>query len=171
MRFAGMKVLWVTPVLLLLNCGNQPPVGFVNQTRHPDAALWTIWRAAQRSVAQEIDLNPVQQSTARTSPQILPGDPRALTVMPHQLTVTPEPDVSSAAFFVATGKHRADPTGMIPCPQPCNVRYATAYSAYRPELTNYAASRESSDSNFDAILQYEFENHILFSLGYDLRWR
>jgi len=133
--------------------------------------LWAIWAAAQQSLAQKIDLNPVQQSTENAAPQILAGDPRALTVMPRQLTVAPEPDVSPAALFAATGIQRSNPTGMITCPQPCNVRYATAYSVYQPELTRYAASWEFSGNNFSAILQYEFENQILFSLGYDMRWR
>jgi len=171
MRLPGGKNILLTLCSFLLSCGSQPQVGFVNQTRHSDDALWTIWRAAQQSVAQKIDLNPVQQSAENTPPQILPGDSRALTVVPHQLTVTPEQDVSSAALFAATGTLRSDPTGMIACPQPCNVRYATAYSVYQPALTKYAASWENSPGNFSTILQYEFENHILFSLGYDLRWR
>jgi hypothetical protein len=156
---------------LLLGCGSQPQLGFVNQTRHSDASLWTIWYAAQQSIAQKIDLNPVQQSLENAVPQILPGDQRALSVLPYELTVAHEADVSSAALFAATGVRRSDPTGLISCPQPCNVRYATAYSIYQPEQIRYAASWESSGSNFSTILQYEFENQILFSLRYDLRWR
>lgn len=60
---------------------------------------------------------------------------------------------------------------MILCPQPCDVRYATAYSRYQPEITQYAASWESRESDFRTILEYEFENQILFALGYDTRWR
>ncbi len=119
-------------------------MGFVNQTQHSDADLQAIWAEAQQSVAQQIDLNPLQQLSKNVTPDIRPGDPRALNVMPHQLAVTAEPDVSSESFFAATGKQRADPTGMIACPKPCNVRYSTAYSFYQPELTKYAASWEFS---------------------------
>ncbi len=171
MQLPGTKKILLMLALFLMGCGSQPPAGFVNQTRHSDDALWAIWHAAQQGIAQKIDLNPVQQTAENASPQILPGDPRALSILPRQLTVASEPDVSSSTLFAATGMQRPTPTGMIACPQPCNVRYATAYSTYQPGLTKYAASWETSAANFNAILQYEFENHILFSLGYDLRWR
>jgi len=161
--------------VVCLGCGGSPhspvPVGFVNQTHHSDADLRAIWAEAQQSLAQQIDLNPLQQLSKNVTPDIRPGDPRALNMMPHQLAVTAEPDVSSESFFAATGKQRADPTGMIACPKPCNVRYSTAYSFYQPELTKYAASWEFSGDNFNVILEYEFENHILNSLGYDTTWR
>ena len=167
----GLRAAFLT--LVLLGCGDgsppQPaPAGFVNQTRHSDAALWAIWQDAQQSLAQKIDLNPVQ---ANAPPRILPGDSRALTVSPVQLTVAAEPDVSSQELLAATGVERPDPTGMILCAQPCDVRYATAYSRYQPEITRYAASWESRESDFRTILEYEFENQILFALGYDTRWR
>jgi hypothetical protein len=162
-------------MVVLLGCGGSPhstpPVGFVNQTRHSDADLQAIWAAAQQSVAQKIDLNPLQRVSASVPPDIRPGDPRALSFEPHQLSVAAEPDVSSELFFAATGEQRPDPTGMIACPKPCNVRYSTAYSFYQPELTRYAASWESTDDNFTIILEYEFENHILNGLGYDTTWR
>ena len=162
--------------VVLLGCGGSPhsPVpaaGFVNQTQHSDADLQAIWAQAQRSVAQQIDLNPLQQLSNNVHPDTRPGDPRALGEEPHQLLVAGVPDVSSEALFAATGEHRADPTGMIACPQPCNVRYATAYSFYRPELTKYAASWEFKGDNFNVILEYEFENQILSALGYDMTWR
>jgi hypothetical protein len=159
---------------LLLGCaGNKSqsaPVGFLNQTTHSDADLWTIWSLAQKSVANQINLNPVQQTVENAPPDILPGDSRSLSVMPHQLTVGPQPDISSA-ILAAAGIHRPDPTGMISCPQPCNVRYTTAYSRYDPAATIYASSWESSENNFRDILEYEFENQILFALGYEMTWR
>jgi hypothetical protein len=161
--------------LVLFGCGGSPhspaSSGFVNQTRHSDAELQAIWAEAQQSVAQQIDLNPLQQLSNNVSPETRPGDPRALSVEPHQLLVAAEPDVSSEVFFAATGVHRSDPTGMIVCPHPCNVRYSTAYSFYQPELTKYAASWEFAADNFSVILEYEFENHILNALGYDMTWR
>jgi len=169
------NVVTVILTVVLLGCGGSPhspaSVGFVNQTQHSDANLQAIWAEAQRSVAQQIDLNPLQQLSKNVSPETRPGDPRALSVEPHQLLVTPEPDVSSATLFAATGQQRSDPTGMIACPHPCNVRYSTAYSFYQPDLTRYAASWEFEENNFSVILEYEFENHILNALGYDMTWR
>lgn len=170
----GKKLRAAVLTIMLVGCGghstNPVATGFINQTQHTDADLWTIWSAAQQSIANSIDLNPVQQTASGAAAEILPGDPRALNVMPLQLTVTPEPDVSSAALFAATGMVRANPTGMIACPQPCNVRYTTAYSRYNPEITCYAASWEWTPS-FSQLLEYEFENQILFALGYDMTWR
>jgi len=90
--------------------------------------------------------------------------------MPHQLQIVPETDVSTSVLLAATGLERPDPTGMIACPQPCNVRYAAAYSLYDRNITRYAASWENSDS-LAFVLEYEFENQILAALGYSLKWR
>jgi len=166
----GLRILILT--VLLLGCAGTrtatAPVGFVNQTRHSTAALWSIWSAAQNNLASSINLNPLQTAAP---PDILPGDPRALSFMPHQLTVAPQNDVSSAVLDAATGIYRPNPTGLILCPQPCNVRYTTAYSHYDPAVVRYAASWESSEVNFRDILEYEFENQILFALGYNVSWR
>ena len=101
----------------------------------------------------------------------LPGDPRVWSVSPRQVLVSPQPDVSSAQLYAATGVDHADPTGLIACPQPCNVHFAPAYSLYTKPVSRYAASWESSDHNFGFLLEYEFENHILNALGYDMSWR
>lgn len=172
-----MKLNVVLGILIIasLGCGGSPQrpvpaVGFINQTQHSNVDLQSIWTQAQQSIAQQIDLNPLQVSR-NVSPKVLPGDPRALRIEPHQLLVAAVPDVSSQLLFAATGEQRSNPTGMIACPSPCNVRYSTAYSFYQPELTKYAASWEFDGNNFDVILEYEFENHILNELGYDMRWR
>jgi hypothetical protein len=168
-------VVTVGLTIVLLGCDGSSPSpalsGFINQTRHSDADLQAIWTEAQQNLAQQIDLNPLQQPSNSVSADMRPGDPRALSVEPHQLLVAAEPDVSPEVLFAATGEQRANPTGMIACPQPCNVRYSTAYSFYQPELTKYASSWEFSGNNFDVILEYEFENHILNVLGYDMTWR
>jgi hypothetical protein len=172
-----MKRMVVTVILtmVLLACGGSPqspsPPGFLNQTRHSGTELQALWVEAQQSVAQKIDLNPLQRLSNNVSPETRPGDPRALSVQPYQLLVAAEPDVSAEVLLAATGEHRSDPTGMIACPHPCNVRYSTAYSFYQPELTKYAASWEFTADNFSVILEYEFENHILNALGYDMTWR
>ncbi len=162
-------------IVLLVGCGggssDVPPAGFVNRTQHSDRDLWAIWKTAQQSVAQRVDLNPLQRSLYDVPSVILPGDPRAHGVVPHQLRVAAQPDVLSSVLLATTGVYRADPTGLIACPQPCNVRYAVAYSWYRPRYTKYAASWEFQGETFITILEYEFENQILYELGYDMKWR
>lgn len=174
------RVWWAVVFLLVLGaCGGrevepdaQPPVGFDNQTQHSDAELWVIWHAAQESLSIQVDMNPLQRSEENAAEDLRPGDPRALSVLPHHLLVASQPDVQSNVLYAATGVMRTDPTGLIACPAPCNVRYAAAYSLYGKSKTAFAASWESSgEQNFSLILQYEFENHILNSLGYDMRWR
>ena len=64
-----------------------------------------------------------------------PGDSRALKVQPPQLNVAFQQDVGSAELMAQAGLSQPDPTGLLACPQPCNVRYAAAYSFHGPELT------------------------------------
>ena len=161
-------------ITLLSGCGGDkpvPPVGFVNHTQHSDAQLWTLWHAAQQDLSQQVDLNPLQRTLTHVPPRVLPGDPRAWSISPHQLLVSSQPDVSAASLFSSTGINRADPTGLIACPQPCNVHYAPAYSLYAQPVTRYAVSWEPSENNFDFLVEYEFENQILNALGYDVQWR
>jgi hypothetical protein len=147
------------------------PVGFVNQTRHSDHDLWAIWQVAQQSISRQVDLNPLQRTLYNAAPDLHPGDLRALRVQPHQLKVAAQPDVGSDQLLAQAGLSRPDPTGLIACPQPCNVRFAAAYSFSQQELTRYAASWEDQGDNFSNIMEYEFENQILAALGYSLRWR
>ena len=169
------RLLVVLACLWLAGCaGGFPsglPTGFINKTQHSDAELWAIWKTAQQELAQEVDLNPLQQSLYDAPADIHPGDPRALSAMPHQLLVAAQPDVASTVLFGVTGVQRPDPTGLIACPAPCNVRFAAAYSLYPRQITKYAASWEFQSDNFSSILKYEFENQILAELGYSLRWR
>ena len=158
-------------LFLLTACGGRPPAGFANHTHHTDAQLRTIWKAAQQNLSHQIDLNPLQRVFQNVPPNIRPGDARVWEIAPGQLEVAYQKDVPASVFFAATGDVRADPTGLIACPQPCNVHYAAAYSLFRRPTVRYAASWESSESNFDYLLTYEFENQILNELGYDMRWR
>ncbi len=161
--------------VVLLGCARNPgspaTAGFINQTQHSDADLRAIWEEAQRSIAQKIDLNPLQRVSNDVPEDAHPGDPRAFNVEPNQVSVSSVQDVSPEVLLAATGEQHADPTGLIACPQPCNVRYSAAYSFYQPELTRYAASWEFAGDNFNVILEYEFENHILNALGYNMKWR
>jgi hypothetical protein len=166
-----VRALALMMVLLQACGGANPAVGFINQTQHTDAELSDLWHAAQQNLSQQIDMNTLQRTLSNVPAQILPGDPRVWDASPRQLTVAPRPDVSSAALLAATGMHRPDPTGLIACPQPCNVSYAAAYSLYAQDASRYAASWEFAGNNFDTLVQYEFENHILEQLGYDMTWR
>ena len=167
----ALRLLAVT--LILVGCGGKPSdaVGFVNQTQHSDAELWTLWGAAQESVAGQIDLNPIQRKASNAPPDIRPGDPRARTVQPRQILVTAQADVSAGELYAQAGVARNNPTGLIACPQPCNVRYAAAYSLYARRETRYARSWEGHDESFNLLMEYEFESHILYALGYDVKWR
>ena len=163
----------VVLALVLSGCGGRPgtPVGFINETRHSNAELQSLWQQAQQDLSMQIDLNPLEREMNSAAPHIVPGDPRALSVLPQQLVVSSQPDISSTALYATTGTMRSDPTGLISCPAPCNVTYAPAYSLYAQPATRYAASWEFSSNNFDILVEYEFENHILYALGYDLAWR
>src|ERR1700731_3807566 len=101
------NLLTVILTVALVGCGGSPhspaAAGFVNQTQHSDADLQAIWTAAQHSVAQKIDLNPLQRLSFNVPPDIRPGDLRALSQLPRQLTVAAEADVSSGVLFAATG--------------------------------------------------------------------
>jgi hypothetical protein len=169
MRFAGLLLSMV----LLGACEGDvlPTVGFVNHTQHSTAHLWTLWRAAQMHLSHQVDLNPLQRVFSDAQAEILPGDWRAWNISPRQVLVGPQPDVSATDLYSSTGMIRAEPSGLIRCPQPCNVQFAPAYSRYAPPLSYYAQSWEFSGDNFDLLVQYEFENHILNALEYDTRWR
>jgi hypothetical protein len=173
-RLLVQRSSWLVLILVLAGCGGGLPgrasVAFVNRTQHSDADLHAIWNAAQQTLSHALDLNPLQRIGTNVAADIQPGDVRALRVTPRQLLVWPQPDVPSSTLLAATNVYRADPTGLIACPRPCNVRYAAAYS-FPPNLTRYAASWEFRGDNFSVILQYEFENQILDQLGYSLRWR
>jgi len=159
--------------VILAGCGGKPSdaAGFVNLTQHPDAALWGLWSAAQESVARQIDLNPIQQKANHAPPDLRPGDPRARTVQPRQIKVVAQPDVTAGELYTEAGVARNNPTGLIACPQPCNVRFAAAYSLYARRETRYARSWESHDDSFNLLLEYEFASHILYALGYDVKRR
>jgi hypothetical protein len=157
--------------LMLSACGAGPPDGFANHTRHTDAQLRALWQTAQQNLSQQIDLNPLQRVFQSVAPDIRAGDARVRDIAPRHLAVGSQADVPADELFGATGDLRADPTGLIACPQPCNVHYAAAYSLFSRPTVRYAASWESSESNFDYLLTYEFENQILNALGYDMRWR
>jgi hypothetical protein len=118
------------------NCPRRP--GWIHQSQPALRRRFVAHLAgAQQNLSKQIDLNPLQQSSAGADPNLLPGNPLALEVQPRQIEIDAEADVSSAALSAATGVQRADPTGLIPCLQPCAVRYAPAYSVYEKPATRY----------------------------------
>jgi hypothetical protein len=96
-----------------------------------------LWQLAQQSLSQQIDLNPLEQEMNGAKPRILPGDSRVWSVLPRQVVVSSQTDASSSELYAATGTVRPDPTGLISCPQPCNVTYAPAYSPYAKAVVGY----------------------------------
>lgn len=116
-------------------------------------------------------LNPLQRVFQNAPADIRPGDSRAGNISPRHLRVVPQSDVLSSMLYEATGDLRPDPTGLVRCPEPCNVHYAPAYSLFQQPTVRYAASWEASESNFQHLLTYEFENQILNGLGYNMEWR
>src|SRR5436190_16867828 len=69
--------------MILVGCGGGAsdvlPIGFVNQTQHSVAELWTIWKSAQQSLARKVDLNPLQRSDPGAIADLRPGDSRVCT--------------------------------------------------------------------------------------------
>jgi len=156
---------------LLTGCGAGRPVGFINETAmHSDAQLMELWHQAQQNVSQQVYLNPIQNALYGIPEDLLPGDSRALNFNPRLITVQVIADLTPAQLLLY-GVDRPMPTGMIVCPQPCDGRVAMAFSSPPQYRTHVAASWEHNEPEWDYIVVYEFENHILYGLGYDIPWR
>ncbi len=159
-------------MVLLTGCGSgAPAVGFINETAiHSDAQLMELWHQAQQNLSQGIYLNPIQHLLYGTPEKFLPGDARALNFKPRMITVRVVPDLTPAQLLVY-GVDRPVPTGMVVCPQPSDERVATAFSTPAERRTHVAASWEHNEPDWDLIMVWEFETHILYGLGYDISWR
>jgi hypothetical protein len=139
-------------LLLALGCGD-PLVGFVNRTPQSTAFLWEQWQAAQNEIAH--NSTALNLSEPSTPTCFIPPDPQALTMEPHGLLVESVPD---------------DGMGEIMCPPGCDVGLTAAYSIPGQGVF-YAASLNSEATQLGYALKWEFENQILFSLGYDVKYR
>jgi hypothetical protein len=156
---------------LLMGCGAARPVGFINETAiHSDAQLMELWRQAQQDLSQGIYLNPIQHLLYGTREDLLPGDARALNFQPRMIMVRAVPDLTSAQLLIY-GMDLPEPTGMIVCPQPCDDRVGAAFSTPAQYRTHVAASWEHNRTGWEFVMVWEFENHILYGLGYDTYWR
>src|SRR2546421_7705610 len=123
-RAMGWSLRTLILTMVLVGCGGGAsdvlPVGFVNQTQHSVAELWTIWKNAQQNLAKNVDLNPLQRSFPGAVADIRPGDSRALRAAPHQIRVAGGPDAAFGAFFAVTSVVRTEPPRVVPCPPPGN---------------------------------------------------
>ena len=61
--------------VLFSGCGNGPEagIGFINETQHSDAQLWSLWKAAQKNLSQQIDLNPLQRHFSSVAADYVAG--------------------------------------------------------------------------------------------------
>lgn len=148
--------------------------GLINQTQlHSGQQLQAIWTKAQQNLATKpIAINPSEHALhPEIAIRYLPADPRALTTQPKSVTIASVSDVSSAQLQSLTGAQRLDPTGLVPCDTQHGTVYAPACTDTSRYLTQFAASWEADEPNFEFIVEFEMENHILSALGYDLEWR
>ena len=136
---------------------------FVNYSSASYYELIGQWRAAQKNLATApFPLDAGAPGLMR------PPDPRALTVVPKNVTVIAVPDVPiSDLIKVNPGWSRdEDPSGSILIMQNNGlVGYQTCHAVTMP----WARPRVyAAFSEIPAVLVYEFENIILSRLGYDV---
>jgi len=151
----GWSLRTLILTMILVGCGGGAsdvlPIGFVNQTQHSVAELWTIWKSAQQSLARKVDLNPLQRSGPGALADLRPGDSRALHEAPHQIRVAAEPDVASGILFGMTGVLRTDPTGLIACRTPAMCvmrRLSPSMTSALPGMRNRGSSRATTSPLF-----------------------
>ncbi len=124
------------------------------------------WKIAQQTIAnKESDMNPVTRLLIPGTPmQSIPPDPRALGTMPKGVKVIAVPDIPVSQLVLrdpAWGRH-SDPSGVIDC----GAQLLAHACVDIQTNTVYAAS-----SLIPQALEWEFENVILNSLGYDISGR
>jgi hypothetical protein len=174
--FAGRPILGLTLLLLAwmnVGCGGVAPTGitepgctagFINQTSAPMDVFWQQWREAQHEISEVgVPLNAIgyasQGEPART---VL--DPRASAVGPMCVTVVAVSDIPTD-LLPAEYQNRPDPSGIVMCSL-CASKYVHSYVVLGPVPTVYVA-----ESLVKTACEYEFENIILYKLGYDLSGR
>ena len=159
--------------LFFCGCGavpdSSPPdatVLFINETSASNSALMQQWTTAQQNIAvKPSDMNPVTRLLVPGTPAVtIQQDPRALTVLPRGLKVVAVPDISISQLVLrdpAWGR-QSDPSGVIDCGAKLLAHSCVDIQAN----TVYSAS-----SLIPQALEWEFENVILNSLGYDVSGR
>lgn len=152
-------------MLSLVACGNGPRE-FTNRTRLSQNFFYVQWQAAQTVVATAaIRLNPGQIIPIVSTP-----DKKAFRIQPDGLVVEELPDVTAAQMLEMAGIRAFDPTGELLCPAGCDVQFTPAYSTLGTGVY-YARSLDAHELLLSRDLQYEFENQILFRLGYNVSHR
>src|SRR5205823_6782895 len=117
--------------------------GRVHQsTQHSNTQLSPLWSAAQQTLSQQVDLNPLEREFYNVAPNILPGDARVWRGSPRQIQVESQADVSLPVLQQATGMVRPDPTGLIACPQPCSMRQHIRIMRSQPRVTRRHGNRQ-----------------------------
>jgi len=134
---------------------------FVNHSGLSDQQLADIWKQVQQTTATQ----PFQ-----TGDGAKPGDPRALTLQPKNLTVTAVPDwkISDLIKIDPAWAKDKDPSGSFAVIDNGLLGYETVAGItlcwYKPRI--YGAA-----SVMAAVLQWEFQNVILNKLGYSVEGR
>ena len=150
----------VAIALMMQACGGgnssapPQPQAFQNHTTSNDVTLLALWKTAQDNLAHNtITLNQALVATQSVPPVTQPPDPRAESVNPDGQVVYGEPDAPGYE-----GKGIIDCSSVRPDVPLCHG-YITVYGwVYVPN---------SAINN----AEYEFENAILFRLGYDISQR
>jgi hypothetical protein len=131
-----------------------------------------VGEAAQQTLNQEVDLNPLPRASSGAPADIRPGDPRALGAWSHAAPARRDRRMSPPPRFFS---RRPDLSG--PIPQEWSPAAGPAMSAM-PRLISFTAGLHPlrhlvgvQGNSFTFVLEYEFENQILAELGYRLRWR
>ena len=105
----ALSFLWLSvSVVTIAGCGGQlvgtvTAAGFINHTQHSNTQLSALWSAAQQTLSQQVDLNPLEREFYNVAPNILPGDARVWRGSPRQIQVESQADVSLPVLQQATG--------------------------------------------------------------------
>ncbi len=135
-----------------------------------DPRLQSLWEQAQQSIAtQQFDLNAALIMEGRNANHAWrTPDERALKVSPKGITITAIPDIPLAQLRVEVPKIadtcKADPCGIIKAPEGASASYCRSWE--QGESIYVAASLQ-----YAAVLEWEFENYILWRLGYNVGGR
>jgi hypothetical protein len=135
---------------------------FFNQTNVQSDVLMDEWTRAQQHLAE----HPIYINAATSDPpKYLPADPRALQIIPCGVYVIPVPDAPFANLpSTVQAVVKGNPTGVFFDSDCLCYVYGNVSLGSRPHV--YVAASRAATSPI-----YEFENIILYQLGYDVSQR
>lgn len=127
-----------------------------------DARYMAAWTEAQQSLATAAFTVSAYGNVPRAA------DKRALTVLPHGVTVIPCPDdmIANLIKVNPAWQKDKDPSGAILAETGLSYTPVHAFTIPGRHARVYAAATE-----IPAVLSWEFENIILARLGYDVSGR